>query len=148
MGKKLFIILLLNIILSLVQVSFVPILFSHKLYINLVLALSFGFLAVNKTKDAYISALISGLIMDILGITTIGISAFIFCTGLYIAYFIHDKFLKKYSLFLFIIPVDIFYQLLVLRQIEAGNIFLTFISFGLFYFMLKKLLKREDLYKL
>ncbi|OGC51043.1 hypothetical protein A3A69_01880 [candidate division WWE3 bacterium RIFCSPLOWO2_01_FULL_37_15] len=148
MGKIFLILLIINILLSLVQVSFVPVLFSNNIYLNLVLAFSFGFLALNKTKEAYISALIGGLIIDSLGVVAIGISSFVYCAGLYSAYFIHEKFIKRYAIFFSIIPVDVLYQLLILKQIEALNIILTFVSFLIFYFLLKKVTKREDIYKL
>jgi len=148
MGKKILIVLTLNIFLSLVQISFVPFLFLTKIYVNLILAFAFALLALNKTKEAYTSALLGGLLMDILGVVFIGISSFFYCTSLYIAYFIHEKFIKKYAVLFLIIPVELLYQLIILKEIKVANIFLTFTSFLFFYFVLKRVIKKDDMYKL
>jgi hypothetical protein len=81
--KKILILIFINIIIGLLQVSFFPTLFGSKILINWILAFGLSWLLVYAPVTALKSVFIGGLVLDILLGTRLGLSSLIMTSGVY-----------------------------------------------------------------
>lgn len=77
---------IINLIFVLIQESFLSNLFGT-FTPNLVLALAFSFIFLNLTEVGFMNAFIGGILLDLFGFETVGISSLIFITSLMVFLF-------------------------------------------------------------
>lgn len=81
--RKFLLLLLVNCILVLLQSAFFFELLGVFLNPNLVLALALALFFVGSTKEAFLSGLLGGLLLDLVGTSPIGLSSLVFVSMLY-----------------------------------------------------------------
>jgi cell shape-determining protein MreD len=99
--KKILILIVSNLILALMQLSFFPNLISVQ--INLVLALSMAFFMIGSNKASIQSAFVGGLILDLFGIDVIGISPLVFILFIMIFNFVRNHTFNSWYFNLFLV---------------------------------------------
>jgi cell shape-determining protein MreD len=138
-GLKIFGILLFLVLL---EQSLLPVLFSFQLPV-LVFMLSLSFLATDKTNLAFFTALVGGLLMDILPANFVGLTSTFFVGLLLVISYIKNRFYNNF-LFLYIFSIFIFsflWKFLFLKEDICFSLtfFLTnYVSFLLFTYLVKK----------
>ena len=97
-------IILINIILGTLQISFFYRIFGGSLNPNLVAAFAFslffsGALAfqAKRAERAYLSALVGGIFLDLMGFGTVGASSFILITCLLLAFYVKKYIFKGWA---------------------------------------------------
>lgn len=118
--RKYLILFIASLILVLIQTSFFLEIFGPKINPNIVYALGFAFLFANKKKYAYRTALISGIMLDLLSFNTVGFSSLFMLISFHISKYIQGKILK--GIWVLIISSVIFFGLYKVI-FGAGNIY-------------------------
>lgn len=147
--KNFSILLIFNLLLVLFQVSFLTEFVSSKYMPNLILSFSYSFILMNLIDEALCSALIGGIIFDMFGFGTIGVSSFAVCTVDFAAYYIRKLFFgSKIIQSLFIFPS--FIIVYITQNLEKSLVFdltlvlgfvSTYIFCWFFYYINTKVLK-------
>lgn len=142
--KRIVFLVTINLILALFQSSFFPQLFGVYYNVNLIFAFAYAFLASNKIKEALISILIGGLILDLLGFSIVGFTSLILTVLLYLAIFIRKYVFKSWVLqVVLVVLADYGYRLIlkyprveITFDLFLGTVFTVLFTL-LFYFLLK-----------
>lgn len=95
--KHYILIILINIILAIVQVSFFYRLFGRTLNPNLIAAFAFSFFFWGIYDKGFFSALIGGIFLDLMGFSSVGLSALILIMGLLLAFYIKKYIFKGWT---------------------------------------------------
>jgi hypothetical protein len=125
--KKIILLIIVNLILILIQVAFVPTLFTTVGSPNFILALGFTFLIIDKLEMGLQSVLIGGIMLDSMLYNHIGISSIILTIGILISFIVRKYFFKgllTHAVFIIISSV-IYSQLLIYKSFTFN---LTMIS--------------------
>jgi len=152
--KKYAIILLINIVLALLQLSFFSELLGVNFMPNFILAFSFAFLISDKFELSMFCAFTGGLFLDLFGVSTLGFSSLILCILLIVTYQMKSSvFRGQITLGFFILLSSVFYTFaLSLPQIYFSSsafvgAFLTLLMASIFGYAVRNF-TREGGYKL
>lgn len=94
--NKYFAILVINIILSLLQVSFFNEVFGAFINPNFVIAFAFSLLLLDEEDTSIYSAAVGGLLLDLVSFSTTGLFMLVYSVMLYILYLIRRYVFKNF----------------------------------------------------
>lgn len=145
MYKNIWIILIVNLILALIQQSFLHEFFGGGFNPNLVLSLAFAFLLIEEDQLALISAIFGGLFLDLGLVSIIGLSPFIFLMFILFSQIIKRTVFRGVILQILLIIVSTviykiflnFPELQVNYKFVVSGVLNSFISITLMYFFTK-----------
>jgi hypothetical protein len=153
-AKKILLILIVNLVLSLLQTAFFPEFFGNYIYLNLVLSLGFALLLVDKTNEAFLSVCIGGLITDLLGVGIIGLGMFVMIFVTSASFYVYKFFFRSRSVrILLIFFSNIVFNFIaleprfVLNTSLIGSGFLNLILVFIIYFVLQGFQVKSNRYK-
>lgn len=135
-------IFIINLLLVLIQTSFLPAVFPQILSPVLPFSIALSFLAVKKIKDSYFSAFVGGLLLDIAVGTILGLSSFVFLVTLLVTRIVQTRFFDNFLLY--ILSSLVFSGVWVLVLLGSLNIVstsfliffvLNYVSFFFLYFI-------------
>ncbi|KKS21866.1 MAG: hypothetical protein UU80_C0018G0002 [candidate division WWE3 bacterium GW2011_GWA1_41_8] len=140
----------INIVLVLLQTSFLFEFFGSAANPNIVLAFSFSLLFLGRKEEALFSAFVGGLLLDLSGFTIPGLSPLIFLSSIYLGIFIRKYIFKNWSLqFVTVMLSTFLYKQFVgfsqnLFTIEAvTGLLLTAFAVFIFYLLNSSLFRNE-----
>ena len=144
--KRAFTIVVINIILVLIQVSFFPALSNNLFIPNLILALSLTLFFLDKTSAAFISAFSGGLLLDLLATSVVGVSL-IYIVGLVTGLSYTKRFLYKNTFVkMVLVFLSALLYLVVVTSLNASfprmlvaSSLATLVFYQLFTLVIKKL---------
>ncbi|MFA6981828.1 MAG: hypothetical protein WC243_02295 [Patescibacteria group bacterium] len=96
--KKVVTLFFIDLILILLQKSFFPVFFDYRYYIDLYLAFTMALFLEEKETEAFVSALVGGLLADVLGMGLVGVSSFVVTSLLLVLRFTKRFFYRNWPL--------------------------------------------------
>lgn len=118
--RRFFIVFFVSLGLVLIQTSFLPVLLGPDISPSLYLALVMSLYVENKVKDAYFSALVGGLIVDLLSTHTVGMSPLIL-TALLLVLSFARKYIYRSWVIRVLLSLVVFSAYTVLINLENLN---------------------------
>jgi len=154
-AKNFFVLLMINLMLGLLQINVFPEFVGKTFYINFIFSLGFALLLLDRTQDAYVSTLIGGLIVDMLGVDIIGLSTFIMLLLLVSTFYASRLFFRGKSFkMLLILIANMLFNFIVLHPHFSfnGQLFvsgiLNLVVVFITYLILQMFQIKHDRYKL
>lgn len=154
-AKNFLFLLLINLILGLLQVNVFPEIVGNFLYVNFIFSLGFALLLLDRTQDAYMSILLGGLIVDLLGVDIIGLSTFVMMLLLVLTFYISRFFFRGRAFkMLLIFTSNVIFNFFVLQPHFSfnGQLFvsgtLNLIVVFITYLVLQMFQLKHDRYKI
>lgn len=112
-ARSILLISLINIVLVLLESSFLNTLFDTKIILCLVFSFCIALFVADRAQYAFVSALIGGMLIDLLGVNVIGITPVILIASLVLFTYIRKLFLKNLFVNIFFIYlINIIYMTL------------------------------------